>query len=264
MAYKAHPDFSPPDNPCAKIWRYMDMAKFMSLIDQSALFFPRMDKLDAEDPFEGFFTPMNVTADVFVEYDSGSQPPSKEQILSILRARQDLRRAVHAGRSRTFVNSWHLQEHESAGMWRLYSKSNEGVAIESSYDRLIKSFESYKDFEIHVGMVTYLDYRKELIPTGNLLLPSMHKRKSFEHERELRALIWTPQHGKNSIGPDEINLFEAHGGLVVSVDLNVLISRVFVAPTAQPWVHDLLKSVLVKYGLKCSIERSDLAEKPIY
>jgi hypothetical protein len=43
-----------PENLDAKIWRYVDFAKFLSLIMSESLFFCRIDKLD--DPFEGYYT----------------------------------------------------------------------------------------------------------------------------------------------------------------------------------------------------------------
>src|SRR5215211_6876300 len=46
-----------PSNPHIKIWRYMDFAKYMSLLDTGALFFPRSDTL--EDPHEGTVTVPN-------------------------------------------------------------------------------------------------------------------------------------------------------------------------------------------------------------
>lgn len=43
-----------PDRRCApgqKLWRYMDLAKFLALLEDRALYFARADKLG--DPFEG-------------------------------------------------------------------------------------------------------------------------------------------------------------------------------------------------------------------
>ena len=40
-----------------KLWRYMDFAKFVSLLESRALFFVRADKLD--DPFEGALSEVN-------------------------------------------------------------------------------------------------------------------------------------------------------------------------------------------------------------
>jgi hypothetical protein len=51
---KPHPVFVPPEDTNSLIWRYTDLAKLLSLLDRSELFFPRLDKL--EDPFEGYYT----------------------------------------------------------------------------------------------------------------------------------------------------------------------------------------------------------------
>ena len=37
--------------PSAKLWRYMDLAKFLSLLDESSLYFTRIDHFN--DPYEG-------------------------------------------------------------------------------------------------------------------------------------------------------------------------------------------------------------------
>lgn len=40
-----------PSNHNVKIWRYLDFAKFMSMLDQNSLFFSNLSDLD--DPYEG-------------------------------------------------------------------------------------------------------------------------------------------------------------------------------------------------------------------
>ncbi len=87
------------------------------------------------------------------------------------------------------VNCWHMNEHESAAMWKLYLKSDEGIAVQSTYNKLLNSMHDSNDFMLLVGAVNYIDYNKEVIPFGNAFYPYIHKRKSFEHERELRAVI---------------------------------------------------------------------------
>ncbi len=51
MADKDHPVFKAPDNPEIPIWRYMDFAKFVDMLENDGLFMCRADKLG--DPFEG-------------------------------------------------------------------------------------------------------------------------------------------------------------------------------------------------------------------
>ncbi len=43
-----------PKNENSKIWRYLDFAKFISILDRKALFFVRADRLS--DKFEGSYS----------------------------------------------------------------------------------------------------------------------------------------------------------------------------------------------------------------
>jgi len=72
---------------------------------------------------------------------------------------------------------------------------------------------------------------------------------SFEYERELRAIVLSPE-----------NL----PGISVPIDLNSLILRVFVSPNSPVWIHDLVKKMLIKYGLNKEVIHSGLEKNPMY
>jgi hypothetical protein len=91
-----------------------------------------------------------------------------------------------------FVNSWHLNEYESAAMWAIYSRFNSGIAIQSTYNRLVKSFSRCKE-PIYIGKVKYIDYSNEWIDNDNILQRFIHKRKSFAYENELRVITVVPK-----------------------------------------------------------------------
>ena len=105
---------------------------------------------------------------------------------------------------------------------------------------MVDCFAEYEDFEIHIGKIKYIDYDSEGIPEGNLMSPFMYKRKSFEYEDELRALIWTPQHGKNDLMNRSNNKYAEVKGIYVPVKPGVLIHKVFIAPSAPQWVAELI------------------------
>lgn len=46
------------------------------------------------------------------------------------------------------VSSWHINDYEAAGMWDLYLKGNDGVAIKTTYENLLCSIKDlrYKIF----------------------------------------------------------------------------------------------------------------------
>jgi len=179
--FQAHPEFAQPSNVNVKIWRYLDFTKFVSLLDSSRLYFTRADKL--EDPFEGSWPKVNVAARQQVP--DGIPLEGRE---GFIKAMASLGELQLKGRRHIAINCWHMNEHESAAMWKLYLKSNEGVSIQSTYANLRQSF--IDDENIYLGVVQYIDYEAEWIRTGNNMLAAfMHKRKSFEHEREIRALV---------------------------------------------------------------------------
>src|SRR5260370_12833133 len=84
-----------------------------------------------------------------------------------------------------------VNPYESTAMWRLYLKSNEGISIQSSYNRLIQSIVPSEEV-IYVGTVKYIDYDKDRISEKSIFSPFMYKRISFAHETELRAVIHRP------------------------------------------------------------------------
>lgn len=267
MSFEPHRNFTPPSDRNAQIWRYGDLSKLLSLLDRSALFFPRLDALD--DPFEGLFTKSVFSGETLALTDLSSEDLAQVQIKDEqeLRSRvtaiqEVLRTASKQQREVTFINSWHCQEYESAAMWVQYLKSQEGIAVQSTYTRLAKCFDKYEDFKVRIGLIKYIDYETEEIPEGNLFAPVLTKRRSFEHERELRAVIWTMDEGKNAWGAN--NRFQKERGIYVPVDLNTLIERISVAPTAPPWIRDLVASITTRFGFDFAVHQSKLAGPAYY
>ena len=246
--YKEHPVFEKPKDKNANIWRYMDFTKFVDLLDKSALFFPRADKLG--DPFEGLFPKSNVK--LRPEMYKGEIP---QHVF------KQLGEFLKWIRKSTVINSWHLSEYESAAMWRLYLKSNEGIAIQSSYSRLRDSIKGENN-DVYIGKVKYIDYEKDWMPESNLFYPFIYKRKSFEHEKELRALIQKIPRKKD--GDVNFNKDSFSDGLYVVSDLDTLIDQIYVAPTCQDWLFELVKSITNKYGYKKKVRRSSLDEVPVF
>lgn len=77
-----------------------------------------------------------------------------------------------------------MNEYESAAMWKLYSKTNESIAIETTYCKLKNVLPN----DIMIGKVRYIDFEKDTINPTNVFNSFLHKRKSFEHENEVRII----------------------------------------------------------------------------
>lgn len=247
-AEKNHPVFDEPNNPNIKIWRYMDFTKFVSLLDLKALHFARADLF--EDPFEGSISRANVK--LRPEIYKGLDIPANffEQISKV---RENIRK-------NTFISCWHMNEYESAAMWKLYASSNEAISIQSTFQLL----HSCLPPNTYVGTVHYIDYNNDLIPENNFFYPFVYKRKSFSHEREVRVILPSiPFPNLNDIAslPGKP---VGDAGRIVSVNLDELIENVYIAPTSPTWFEGLVKSVMRKYELNKSLIKCALDEQPIF
>jgi len=251
MAEK-HPVFEVPDNPNCKIWRYMDFTKFVEMLQNQALFFSRADMLG--DPFEGSYSKENIRLRPQVYKEMFKKVKQKNSV-NPLKQFAEITKLI---RRWTYLNCWHINEHESAAMWKLYSSSKESIAIQSTYQKL---FDCLPEKAFFVGKVTYVDYDKEWIPEGNTFCPFVYKRKSFEHEHELRALHQNlPHKGKDIV----LGLENKEFGINVSVNLNQLIENVFIAPNTAEWFNRLVTGVLKQYGFAFEVKQSKLDESPVY
>jgi hypothetical protein len=237
--------FLPPAEPEAKVWRYMDFTKFVWMFEQQGVFLSRIDKLD--DPFEGSFSPVNQELRPLVRkhlHLTGS--------FSVTEIVEKLREWVGA-------SCWHVSNHESAGMWKLYARTEEAVCIQTTYERLSAILPS----DARIGMVRYVDYQKQWIPESNPLAPFMFKRLSFEHEQELRIL--KPMGDLAALQSKRNVPHNQAAGELIQCDLKQLIQAVHVAPNAPAWFVELVQRVVDRYwGSAIPVKRSRLADSPLW
>lgn len=239
------------------LWRYQDFPKFVSLLDSGELFFTRADNF--EDAFEGargfnfqkdaIYESMRPSLILKVKHQlmvNGKDNPTDDEVetcvkeeMKVLITRQEEKRKDY------YVSCWHANERESEAMWKLYiSAKNQGVAIQTTMERLCYSI-GHEGFE--VGAVNYISYDKPLDVDKT---PIWYKRTAFQHEHEVRAILNEP--GKTT------------SGINVKMDLDMMIEKVYISPSAPGWFAILVENVMKKYGLNKKVEHSKLDEKPIY
>jgi hypothetical protein len=269
-----HPNYActPPENENVRVWRYMTFIKFMSLLDRSALYFARVDRLG--DPFEGSYGRRNLTGDLLPEemipVFKSMVPGSKSVGLHTSTPAERRSSFVFAQRT-TYANCWHMNDHESAAMWSVYSRSGEGIAIQSTYQRLRDCFNSPDHNQsVTIGVVKYIDYEVDAVPETSSLFRYLYKRKSFEHEHELRALsigsIPKPVEGR---GINSLTV-PTEPGKYIDISLPTLIESVHVSPKSPDWVTDLVRSTVVQMAMRYEFDRgvpvinSRLDDQPLY
>jgi hypothetical protein len=244
----------------------MDFTKFASLLDRRALFFPTVEHLSKSDPYEGSLAkgntelygidPRSVPLDIVKAFGCKDYE-SFSGFISIL---PKLGEAFRNIRQSIFVNCWHVNEDESAAMWVLYSGKSPGIAITSTYEAMRASFQSVEQ-DIYIGTVKYADYQWEAIPQRNIMSPTMYKRRSFAHENELRAVIMTGPGGETD---PKRGVAHTSNGLYVSCLLEHLVEKVYVSPISAKWYHDLVESVIKKYGFEFGVLQSSIWSEPLF
>jgi len=237
-----HPDFIPPGEHDAVIWRYMDFAKFVSMLDHGSLYFPAVAQLG--DPFEGSYPracetlPDGSHLSMYISPDDW-----RERVFPQLKQMWDWTR------NWSCASCWHINPTESAAMWRLYAGTNQAISIRSTYGGL----RALLPDDVLIGQMNYVDYETHRFECGWRLTPLVYKRRSYAHENELRA-ISAPLPEPNREPPK---------GRWFQMSLVDLIREIRVAPTADSWFSDLVASVARKYNLRVPVERSDLDKTPL-
>jgi hypothetical protein len=161
------------------------------------------------DSFEGSVPARNVA----VRRELLAQLPPADQDI----AHAAISRALEGQLRHMYVSCWHANLVESAAMWAQYATLSVsmlakerhgfgelgfvqqkqafslptclGIAIRTTCERLTSSLLPSPEEPIYVGAVSYVDFDKGVIPEGSLFYPLLHKRSSFAHEREVRAVI---------------------------------------------------------------------------
>ena len=94
---------------------------------------------------------------------------------------------------------------------------------------------------------------------ANVMSAAMHKRRSFEHEHEVRAILTAlPVDGWPNQSPFMAIELAGKRGTLVPVYLETLIHTVYVSPYAPAWIAPLIERLLVKLEFKVPVVASDL------
>jgi len=238
----------------------MDFSKLISLLQRSELFFTRLGHLaDTADFYEGALSQLNYdrpeveSARILELLDPGITQEMRE-----IRQRQFsdpdfLDQYVQLSRQIIYVNCWHENQYESAAMWRLYVQANEGIAIRSTIGQFKQSLRSPQGEE-YLYRAHYYDPQRETVILDYWLIP-LYKRISFEHEKEVRAFVVNPH-------PETVYPTVSKVGVYVPCDLDTLIDRVYVAPSAPDFVFEAVEELLRRFGVSKPVEHSSLDTPP--
>jgi len=267
-------------DPDETIYRYMDFAKFANLLQTGKLHFHQA--ADFGDRFEGS-VPKIIEEARELEYEraaeAGEIRPEGHEIHAEIN--KCLRRF-------TYLSCWHLKEDESVAMWEQYGGSDRAVAIRTTVGNFSRALTADEDdYDIYFAEVDYRPYSSEhesapeiddidinelddrffITREAHSLVPFVYKRKGFEYEEEMRAIIQDPpidedlDHTLVQIDGDTYEVdFQMHTedgpkyldttkedpikGVDVRVWLDILIDTVHVAPDAGDWFKQTVEGTI--------------------
>lgn len=223
------------------LWRYLDTAKFLALLGNQQLYFPRGDQF--EDKFEGAFT-KSIRHAIEASYSANQIEFSFEEFKRRLR-------------ERVFVNCWHRSRDDSMAMWGLYGGSSCAVAVTTTVDQLATALDAAKlPYEIAMRKVTYVKHWREpelnIKPYSNVFA---YKVKAYDFEKEVRVILDQFHQTFNHPSSDH--------GVRVPVKLNSFLRSIVVSPESPPWYMAVIENCTKQYGVTVDVRRSKLAFDPI-
>jgi hypothetical protein len=211
------------------------------------------------DPFEGHYT--KVIADQEEEHIKTLQ--ANNQFAAIPAAVHAVEMAREVFRVNTlelpkqlkqkyFVSCWQMNEEESPAMWKLYTSQNESICIRSKY----KTLANLLPEESLLGCVGYINYHRDSFDPRRCGATLSTNENRLSTEREIRAAIYR----------GEACPFESVDGkgLVVPINVAELIEEIFVSPTAQSPLSEVVTGLAEKYGLSARVLESRVNEEPAW
>lgn len=268
-----------------KIFRYMDLSKFLSLIHQKYLFFAKASSF--EDRLEGMPTKLdgfmgsgvaemldivmnNVIPGLFrdsspderaereAERDAAKKKYSNRTISTVFGPQ---RVDDYPSYSSLFesvshwvdISCWHMDvgAAESMAMWKIYGSGSAAVCIESTVGDVISAMDIPQDIQLVADKVSYLNFESDYVGVDNPLSVFFQKNGWYEFEKEFRFIL----HKATSLDPRS----KRDGyGTNIAIKPDSLIKRVMVSPASSAWFHELVGLIVKEGGLKSEVVRSKI------
>ncbi|MFM4677455.1 DUF2971 domain-containing protein [Aeromonas media] len=261
------------------IQRYMNLSKFLYLLQNSTLFLPKMSIFD--DQLEGGLTAtdylnksnepgiLELTMNFLPVY--GESPEQREKRLNVNEfskqkldnakfmtpfgeyLKSDIQTVFPKCREYLYVSCWHHSYFECSAMWQLYGAEKNSVCIFTSIEKLEQQIIHNELLDnLKLEDVNYIDHAKAQFGS-NCLDPFLSKSLPFSFEKELRIVAFD---SKTDLARVEQN--EKAGVNIRIHSLPKLIDRVVVSPNSDSWFKDCIQKLCNEYGLGIEVEMSSL------
>jgi hypothetical protein len=235
----------------------MDLAKFKWLVECGRLLMPAATKFT--DKLEGTAPAGEAERwrQAFAQAGSERERAAAEHNSAFMG------RMRPAFLERYYVSCWNFGDGEQREMWETYTSGPTAVMIETSYAVLRRLLPCH----VEMGLVRYIDYGRDDVPSLNVFEYITHKDLSFSFEREVRAVAFHNPVAELGGKAFETDHFEAEADPTFRVyappiDVKALIRRVVLHPDAPPEFETEITDLCTRFGLPAP-QRSALAGREI-
>lgn len=239
---KSHPNFTPPKKDVS-IWRFMNIDKLKFLVKDGLYFSSAEVIANKYDPWEGIIPQESLDA-TFNFLKNHKESIVANNASSMI---EQIKLFSKGLRPSIFLSCWHINNIESKHMWDTYTTRKLGIAIQSSYKKLCQSLEKC-NYNVYVGC---MHYGEIIIDMDGILCAYLNKRIQFQHDHELRCVIYDTKN-------------KSPGILVKSISLNDLIEKIYVAPNTSDSFLNKIQDILDNHNVRIRVKKSTIDEKPPY
>lgn len=226
----------------------MDLWKFESILSKNALYFATA--ASQSDKLEGIPT----TAEKLMRsrHYANLSEVHQASLLSNDEAQDEWdRRAM-------IMSCWHINDNLNPDAWDEYlEKKDQGIAIKTTQQVLDKNFEVYSHKQVFSGRPKYINratYRPRTLKREGKIF---QKQNTFSWENEYRYVIdvtYPPYHDSENILIQAGEWHRETGGYFIRVDIEALITDIYISPFAFSNFKDKVANLCNSYGLSPNIQ----------
>lgn len=224
------------------IWRYMDLWKFLDIIDNNRLYMTRLDRV--EDKYEANYYNKFINSSIMSR--------SKKHNVNI--NSDEITKAMEHNKKYIYMSCWTNMKTENYLLWKAYTNYTTGIVIKSNGGNLLKSINNSEKRKFLIKKIMYINTEKkdenEIFSDYDIhedfsdLL--FLKRDYFKHEQEYRMITYF------DANTDSSNKNTKPSGLYIEIDPKILIKEVYVSPGSSDEFKKLvqLKVDKLKFGIE--------------
>jgi hypothetical protein len=244
------------------LWRYMDFAKFLDLLETSTLYFAALPTF--EDQFDGIHNALG-DDDYYDIDDTGkvfwlSELPTTRQQANTDSFKPFFLECVKRIYDAAGISCWRAAERESYAMWKAFVPSGHGIAVKTNMKAITESLSMDPKERLIYGKVNYQNLDIYKTPVKTVFDQIFYKSDHFSHEDEVRLFYYCIDNQSAPMFRDDYLHTMPTTGKKLAIQFHTLITEIVVSPYAPGWFFSLVSEICAKrYGMSVKPTQSKIA-----